>query len=258
MSSSPTEPRHGVDPSRVEIVVAHEERVTLRVGDMFLKIDSEPANLEVEVEAMRLAPVPTPTVLWRQPSVLALAAVPGDELGVLGEPSPASAAAWAAAGAAARLLHETPPPPWRGRSLVGIEARLDSECALLIESGLVPAELVTRNRELAQLALEPAPTVFMHGDLQLRHVFVVGDEVSGVIDWSEAGQGDAHYDLAVLTLGHEEHLDDVIAGYGGDVDRERIRAWWSLRSLIAVRWLAEHGFDPGQPGAEIDVLRAAL
>ena len=31
-------------------------------------------------------------------------------------------------------------------------------------------------------------------------------------DWSEAGQGDALYDLASLTLGQEEHLGDVVAG----------------------------------------------
>jgi hypothetical protein len=38
-----------------------------------------------------------------------------------------------------------------------------------------------------------------------------------VIDWSEGGQGDALYDLASLTLGHKEHLGDVVAGYGTDV-----------------------------------------
>ncbi len=38
-----------------------------------------------------------------------------------------------------------------------------------------------------------------------------GDEITGVVDWSEAGQGDALYDLARLTLGHEEHLGDVVA-----------------------------------------------
>jgi hypothetical protein len=43
-----------------------------------------------------------------------------------------------------------------------------------------------------------------------------------VIDWSEAGQGDALYDLASLTLGHEEHLGDVVAGRasaGGSLGR---------------------------------------
>jgi len=65
-------------------------------------------------------------------------------------------------------------------------------------------------------------------------------------------------DLARLTLGHEEHLADVIAGYGTDVDLDVIRAWWSLRSLLAIRWLVEHGFDPARPGCEVDVLRARL
>jgi hypothetical protein len=74
-----------------------------------------------------------------------------------------------------------------------------------------------------------------------------------VVDWSEAGQGDALYDLATLTLGHEEHLGDVVAGYGTHVDLDVIRAWWSLRSLRAVRWLVEHRFDPSP---EVAVLRS--
>jgi hypothetical protein len=61
-----------------------------------------------------------------------------------------------------------------------------------------------------------------------------------------------------LTLGHEEHLGDVVAGYGTDVDLDVIRAWWSWRSLVAARWLIEHGFDPSSPGCEFDVLRSQL
>ena len=75
---------------------------------------------------------------------------------------------------------------------------------------------------------------------------------------SEAGRGDPLYDLATLTLGHQEHLGDVVAGYGTDVDLDVIRAWWSLRSLRAARWLVEHGFDPSSPGCEVDVLRSRL
>ncbi len=89
-------------------------------------------------------------------------------------------------------------------------------------------------------------------------MFVDSDVVTGVLDWSEAGQGDALYDLAILTLGHPEHLGDVIAGYGADVDLDVIRAWWSLRSLTAIRWLVQHGFDPAAPGCEIDVLKAQV
>jgi aminoglycoside phosphotransferase (APT) family kinase protein len=118
--------------------------------------------------------------------------------------------------------------------------------------------LVTRNREVAEAALRRWKPVFMHGDLHIAHVFVDGDEITGVIDWSDAGPGDAMYDLASLTLGHPEQLRDVLAGYGDEVDLDVIRAWWSLRCLISIRWLIEHGFDPLGPGGEVDVLKAQL
>ena len=242
----------------VKVVVAHNERATLRVGDVFLKIDADQTRIDVEVEAMAMAPVPTPEVLWRKPPVLALAAVPGTALGRLGEPSTASAAAWAAAGAAVRKLHDAPLPPWPGQSLDEFAAELDGECEWLITNGVLPTDMVMRNRRVAEAALRPWTPVFIHGDLQITHVFVDGDEVTGVIDWSEASRGDALYDLAILTLGHEERLDDLAAGYGTDVDFDMIRAWWSLRSLCAARWLLEHGFDPATPGCEFDVLRARM
>ena len=242
----------------VKVVVAHQQCATLRVGDVFLKIDGDQARSDVEVQAMDMAPVPTPEILWRKPPVLALAALPGTALGRLGQPSPASPAAWAAAGAIVRKLHDAPLPPWPGRSVDELTSELDAECEWLITSGTLPADLVTRNRQIAEAALRPWTPVFVHGDLQLAHVFVDGDEVTGVIDWTEASQGDALFDLAILTLGNEDRLDDVAAGYGADVDRDVIRAWWSLRSLLAIRWLVEHGFDPAAPGCEIDVLRARM
>ena len=242
----------------VKVVVAHSERATLRVGDVFLKIDADQTNIDVEVEAMGLAPVPTPEILWRKPPVLALGAVPGMALGVLGEPSPASPAAWAAAGAAIRKLHDAPLPPWPGKNLDDITAHLDSECDWLITSGTLPADLVKRNREVAEAALRPWTPAFIHGDLQITHIFVEDDQVTGIIDWSEASQGDALFDLATLTLGHEECLPDLLAGYGTDVDLDVIQGWWSLRSLRASRWLVEHGFDPNSPGCEFDVLRARM
>jgi aminoglycoside phosphotransferase (APT) family kinase protein len=242
----------------VEVVVAHRDCATLRVGDVFLKVDAHQARTDVEVEAMAMAPVPTPEILWRKPPVLALAAVRGTALGRLGEPSTASPAAWAAAGAAVRMLHDAPLPPWPGRSPGEIASELDGECEWLLTNDVLPASLVRQNREVAEAAIRPWTPAFTHGDLQIAHVFADGDEITGVIDWTEAAPGDALYDLASLTLGHEEHLGDVVAGYGTDVDRDVIRAWWSLRSLVAIRWLVEHGFDPSAPGCEIDVLRSRM
>ncbi|WP_308252644.1 phosphotransferase [Rhodococcus qingshengii] len=119
---------------------------------------------------------------------------------------------------------------------------------------MVATGVIAHNRRIAEIALRSWTPVFTHGDLQASHVFVAGDEVTGVIDWSEAAPGDPLHDLATLSVGHPEHLDDVIEGYGADADLDVIRAWWSLRSLRGVRWLIEYGFDPAAPGCEVDVL----
>ena len=162
----------GVD--EIEVVVAHQERATLRVGDVFLKIDTDQERIDAEVEAMAMAPVPTAEVLWRKPPVLALAARPGDG------PRPARRAVHrigggvggggcgrqeAARRAAAAL--DRPGPD-------DLAAELDSECRWLIDNDVLPADLVTRNRELAETALRPWTPVFIHGDLQVGHVFVDG------------------------------------------------------------------------------------
>jgi aminoglycoside phosphotransferase len=162
-----------------------------------MKIDTDQTRVDVEVEAMAMASIPTPEVLWRKPPVLALAALPGTALGRLGEPSTASSAAWAAAGAAVRKLHDAPLPPWPGRSLDEIASRLDRECEWLIANGVLPTELVTRNRQVAEAALRPWTPVFTHGDLQITHVFVDGDKITGVLDWSEGGPAGTHHHQAV-------------------------------------------------------------
>lgn len=252
------EPTGPIGPDEVRVLVAHRERATLRVGNVVLKIDADGARVDAEVEAMSRAPIPTPEVLWRKPPVLALAALRGTALGRLGEPAVTSARAWAAAGAAVRMLHDAPVPPWPSGRYRESMAQLDDECRWLVTSGTLPAELVERNRQVAQAVLRPWTPVFIHGDLQVAHVFVEADEVTGVLDWSEAGQGDPLYDLATLTLGHEERLGDVVEGYGGEVDLDVIRGWWSRRSLLAIRWLMQHGFDPFRPGCEVDALRARI
>jgi aminoglycoside phosphotransferase (APT) family kinase protein len=111
------------------------------------------------------------------------------------------------------MLHDAPLPAWTSSRRDESAAHLDTACEWLITSGVLPADLVTRNRRVAEAALRPWTPVFTHGDLQITHVFVDRDEITGVLDWSEAGQGDPLYDLATLTLGHEGHLGDIVAGY---------------------------------------------
>ena len=67
----------------------------------------------------------------------------------------------------------------------------------------------------------------------------------------------AHHECTTLRVG-DVFLKIDADQTRTDVDLDVIRAWWSLRSLRAVRWLVEHGFDPSSPGCEVDVLRARL
>jgi hypothetical protein len=150
----------------VEVVVAHRERATLRVGDRFLKIDGDPTRIDREVEAMALAPVPTPEVLWREPGVLALAALRGTALGHLGAPSTSSPETWVAVGAVIRELHDAPLPPWIGRSVAESASQLADECEWLVANEVLPVDVVTRNRRLAEQVLRPCQPVLIHGDLQ--------------------------------------------------------------------------------------------
>ena len=242
--------------NEVDVVLANNDRVTVRVGDTFLKIDADQERANVEVEAINLAPVPTPEIVWRQPPVLALAGVSGRTLGRLGQPSTASPRAWAAVGAAVRTLHDAPLPPWPGRTVSQVESRLTEECNWLADNGVLPPEVLARNRHLAESVLRPWTPAFIHGDLHLEHVFVDGDTVTGIIDWSEACQGDSLYDIASLTLANEDRLDDFLAGYGGEAERDIIRGWWSWRCLVAIRWLTENGYGSPADLPEVAVLRS--
>jgi hypothetical protein len=47
-------------------------------------------------------------------------------------------------------------------------------------------------------------------------------------------------------------------GYGGDIDRDVIRTWCWLRSLLIVCWLVGRGFDAFAPGCEVDVPRSRM
>jgi aminoglycoside phosphotransferase (APT) family kinase protein len=228
----------------LEVLSAHHERAVIAVGDDVLKIDTDDAHLAVEVEAMRLADgIPTPEVRWCRPPVLALARLPGVPLARPGEPVTTSPAAWEAAGSVVRRLHALALPPWPGWRVDDFAFHLDGWCRWLVDHDVVSMGALDRVVRIVQPALRPFPLVFTHGDLQAAHVFVDGDDVVGVIDWPDACRGDALFDLAVLTVGFEEQLDDVLRGYGTDVEREVIRGWWAFRRIAAVPWMVQHGFD---------------
>lgn len=244
----------GVD--QVDVILANNDRVTLRVGATYLKVDANQLRADKEVQAINRAPVPTPEILWHKPPVLALKALKGTTLGRLGQPSGASPSAWAAVGATVRRLHDAPLPPWPDKAVDELAERLQSGCRWLVDNNVLPAGVVDHNRNRAETALRHYPCAFVHGDLHLEHVFVDGDRVSGIIDWSEARQGDALYDVASLTLGNEDCLEHFAVGYGIDIDPHLVAAWWSYRCLVVVRWLFENGYGPPDEYPEVALLRS--
>src|SRR4029453_16556535 len=72
-----------------------------------------------------------------------------------------------------------PPPPRRGRGLPADPSGLDEECDWLVANDVLPADVVTRNRRVAEAALRPWTPEFTHRALRITHVSVSDDEVPG-------------------------------------------------------------------------------
>ena len=118
-------------------------------------------------------------------------AVGGTALGRLGDASAASLRR-GRGGAAVRMLHYAPLPRRPGRRLYEIAASLDAEREWLVASGVLPADSVTRIRWGGRGPGAPAVDIGLAPTATCRsnHVFVAGDEITGVIDGLEASQGD--------------------------------------------------------------------
>lgn len=82
--------------------------------------------------------------------------------------------------------------------------------------------------------LETRPRVLVHNDFSISNVLVDGDTVSGVVDWTEAGQGNAGVDVGfayvstVLSFGSAAG-EELLRGYrsraASPVDD---LAWWQM------------------------------
>ena len=229
-----------------EILLEHQDRAVVRVGDVFIKVETDIDKAMREREVLGIAPVPVPEVLWwmlGHPSLLALARVTGAALS-----GSTSSDDWRAAGQVVRRLHEEPTPEWQSWLRPGVVRHwLDDDRDWLLAHALLDPHVVEAAHAIAAdvLTQRSVDPVLTHRDLQAEHVFVDGGEVTAIIDWGDAGLGDGLYDVATLTIRHRDRLDDVLDGYG-EVDRAVIRAWWAERFLGEPRWLVEHGFDPAE------------
>jgi aminoglycoside phosphotransferase (APT) family kinase protein len=96
---------------------------------------------------------------------------------------------------------------------------------------LVPEHLAARGAALlGRLQVPTITTAVIHGDLGPEHIRVVGERVTGVIDWGDACIFDPALDLAWTTLGSQPAFAEaVVAAYEPDAERiARARDWHLL------------------------------
>ena len=97
---------------------------------------------------------------------------------------------------------------------------------------------------LERAAVPPANPRVVHADLGLDHLRVIGDDVTGVIDWGDSCVGDPAIDLAPTTVGAgSAFARAVLDAYGPDADvLTRARVWHLLGPWHEVLF----GLDTGQ------------
>jgi aminoglycoside phosphotransferase len=189
-------------------------------------------TVEAEARACFLAQsvdVPAPEILAVEPTYLLCAEVPGaptDAAPVITE-----------AGRGLRRLHDLhgDDGSWAERLLRPIE-RLD------ILAGIIPDDLVRRLRLVVPPFVESVAgvePVLLHGDLHPRHLYAVGNELTGVIDWGDTMYGDPLFDIARFSMAGSPATEAFLTGYGlhptPPLDRtlSLYRVLWSLMALHA-------------------------
>lgn len=195
-------------------------------GLLVLRVSDGPSVVRearlLDVLAPRLSvPVPVPRFADADAGVLAYLLLPGRRL--LGQPAFPGLARHI--GSFLRELHSIDPAAF-GDAL----PRDDADPAEYVENLEGPEDLIA-----ALSATVPPPAdqyVVAHADLGAEHLLAVGEELTGVIDWSDATVTDPALDFARLYRDFgRAFLSSVADAYGGldDTDRTMRRVQFYAR-----------------------------
>ena len=242
---------------RVSVLVDYGYRAAWRVeagGSTFaVKVDTRAGFQEREYLALLRAqaagvpvpevvkfenePVPTLVLRW-------LAGVPLEELA---DPLPALHKA----GELMRTVHDfsAVEGEWWGDR---IREWLARDLAYCVERRRLEPEIAERLRQVAEsrmAAIAGYGSSWLHGDFQPAHILIdpESSQVMAIIDWGDAGPGDAAYDLTVLSMDHPRYVTPFLDGYGADAAfRERfalvLPIYRMARAAGSARWLDDHGY----------------
>jgi aminoglycoside phosphotransferase (APT) family kinase protein len=175
-------------------------------------------------------PVPLLEVVSQSPFTVRHAYLPG-------RPCPGtSPAQGATVGEFLRSLHAVDPEGAVRHGMRGAEdawAELSDTVAHMERAvlPLLPSSLTSRGRALLERMGTPPPASrVVHGDLGPEHIRVVGERVTGVIDWGDSCIGDPAVDLAWTMLGSAPAFSGaLVAAYEPDAGLvARARDWHRL------------------------------
>ncbi|MFD0555498.1 phosphotransferase family enzyme [Stackebrandtia endophytica] len=244
-----------------DVLVDHRERAVFTTGGpgrpFIVKADTVVPRLRNEVAAMRVAAeagvavAPILDVIdGGRSAVLITSMLPGTELD-----GDSPEGDWMVAGAALGRLHRAP-----ANGFARFRPRMFAEAITELDrlGGAVTEPQRRRLRDHIAVAAENPPPAecLIHADAASYHVLVDGGEVSGLIDFGDAGIGDPAWDLISLTLHDPDRLPAVLHGYGADIGlRDRIRRVGRgiavVRHLGTHRWLADHDYDTRSTRVEL-------
>jgi len=253
----------GRSPDAVEPIVVWGDRVVYRVrlDDRKYLIKTDPDREIVAREAFGLrraaeASIPVPELIAVTEDALAMT---WDDGVALHQHS--TRRSWRDTGAKLRRLHDlggsapfgagfggSDPAhrSWREFFETFTETMLN-DCARVFDFSDDQANRIRTAVQDRALLLDAPHVGWCHGDLQPEHVLIdpETERVASIIDWSDHGSGDAGWDVAVLILDHDAHIEDLLDGYDASTDLRQaltqlLPVYRVVRLLGEAHWLTVH------------------
>ena len=99
-------------------------------------------------------------------------------------------------------------------------------------------------KAVQKISLNPAQNCLVHGDLDIRHLLVLDNRLSGIIDWGDVGISHPVTDLAAIFYWFPVEMHDVFFKIYGSVsqDMQNYTRFLALHRTITLMWYG-HGID---------------
>jgi aminoglycoside phosphotransferase (APT) family kinase protein len=232
-------------------------------GTPGLTYEHQLIETETEFYQAALGKVPVPEVVHAGDDFLLMTALPGATMRTAGGRERYRREL----GTLVAALHEVTGPgfgyPQRGLTARWGDAFLGMMDDLFADAsrfGVALPEGATRQVVVERLDLLNSVDVprLVHFDLWDGNILVDGERITGLIDGERAFWGDPVAEFVSLTLLQDDVDDDLLAGYGADVDRERLALYRVYLYLIMLIEGTPRGYEGESHEALMGAVRTHL